>query len=176
MEDKSMNKNKDIQIPEDFLLDINGKLWLPGNVFFADAWRLAKKLRADFKNYPHIYCLARGGYSFGSVVGNCFERNDIPSLMVKSYAGEESGELTINSEIPLELLQSGGKDMLILDDLFDTGKTVRRLKEILPNAIFAAVYAKPQGEVVADFFLRRVPDIWIVFPWEGDMRDFVSAS
>ncbi len=167
------NQNK---IPEGFLLAKDGKIWLSGDVFFKDAWNLAEKLKPRFADYPHLYCLARGGYSFGSVVGNCFGRNDIHSLMVESYKGEESGELSINSELPPELLKSKGEGMIIFEDLVHTGKTFLGIREIFPKAYFAAVYAKLQGEETADVFLRQVPDRWIVFPWENSMKNFVPAA
>lgn len=163
------------EIPEGFRLASDGKLWLLGDTFFTDAWKMGTELKPRFQDYKYIYCLARGGYPIGSVVGNCFGRNDIPSLMVKSYDGEKSGDLIIMSDIPPDLLKDEGKGALILDDLLDTGGTARNLKKMLPKAFFAAVYAKPSGEMVADFFLRKIPDTWVVFPWEDSMANFVPA-
>ena len=38
-----------------------------------------------------------------------------------------------------------GKGVLVVDDLVDTGKTAKLVRDILPEAHFAAVYAKPHG-------------------------------
>ena len=38
-----------------------------------------------------------------------------------------------------------GAGVLIIDDLVDTGATARVVREILPKAHFATVYAKPAG-------------------------------
>ena len=38
-----------------------------------------------------------------------------------------------------------GKGVLLIDDLTDTGKTAKLVREMLPDAHFATVYAKPAG-------------------------------
>ena len=40
--------------------------------------------------------------------------------------------------------------MLVVDDLTDTGATAKKVREILPNAHFATVYAKPSGKPTVD--------------------------
>ena len=65
-----------------------------------------------------------------------------------------------------------GTGFLIVDDLVDTGTTARVVREMLPKARFACVYAKPAGRPLADHVLTEVSqDTWIVLPWEtsGDL-------
>ena len=60
-----------------------------------------------------------------------------------------------------------GKGVLIVDDLVDTGKTARVVRELVPDAHFAAVYAKPMGRPMVDTFITEVSqDTWIYFPWD----------
>ena len=55
----------------------------------------------------------------------------------------------------------------IVDDLVDTGKTARVVRDILPAAHFATVYAKPMGRPLVDTFITEVSqDTWIYFPWD----------
>ncbi len=55
--------------------------------------------------------------------------------------------------------------ILVVDDLVDTGATVKVVREMLPNAHFATVYAKPLGRPVVDTFVTEVSqDTWIYFP------------
>lgn len=164
-------------IPKGFLLSKDGKLWIPADQFYEDAWDAAIDLRSlrEEKQFKHFYCLARGGYPFGAVVGNCFNTNDIPSLVINSYSDDRQGTVKIVSDIPIELLESKGKGLLLVDDLFDTGSTAREIKKVLPEAFLAAVYAKPTGESIADYFFKSVPNMWVVFPWEARPRDFVPA-
>ena len=56
---------------------------------------------------------------------------------------------------------------LIVDDLVDTGKTARVVRELLPKAHFATVYAKPMGRPLVDTFITEVSqDTWIFLPWD----------
>ena len=47
------------------------------------------------------------------------------------------------------------------------GKTARIVRDILPDAHFATVYAKPMGRPLVDTFITEVSqDTWIYFPWD----------
>ena len=62
--------------------------------------------------------------------------------------------------------ESGGK-VLIVDDLVDTGKTLKLVRQLYPRAHFATVYAKPQGREMVDTYVTEVSqDTWIFFPWD----------
>ena len=61
----------------------------------------------------------------------------------------------------------GGAGILVIDDLVDTGQTAKVVREALPKAHFAAVYAKPMGRPMVDTFITEVSqDTWIHFPWD----------
>ena len=65
----------------------------------------------------------------------------------------------------------GGASVLVVDDLVDTGATARLVREMLPKAHFATVYAKPLGRPLVDTFITEVSqDTWIFFPWDIDYR------
>jgi xanthine phosphoribosyltransferase len=54
-----------------------------------------------------------------------------------------------------------------VDDLVDTGATAKVVREMLPRAHFATVYAKPLGRPLVDTFITEVSqDTWIYFPWD----------
>ncbi len=41
------------------------------------------------------------------------------------------------------------------------------MRDLLPKAHFATVYAKPQGRPLVDTFITEVSqDTWIYFPWD----------
>ena len=47
-----------------------------------------------------------------------------------------------------------------------TGRIVR---EMLPKAHFATIYAKPSGRPMVDTFITEVSqDTWILFPWDTE--------
>jgi xanthine phosphoribosyltransferase len=60
-----------------------------------------------------------------------------------------------------------GTGWLVIDDLVDTGATMRIVREILPKAHVGVLYAKPVGRPLADSFVAEFPqESWIDFPWE----------
>jgi xanthine phosphoribosyltransferase len=63
--------------------------------------------------------------------------------------------------------RGGSEGLLVVDDLADTGATVKIVRAILPKAHVATVYAKPLGWPVVDTFITEVSqDTWIYFPWD----------
>jgi xanthine phosphoribosyltransferase len=75
----------------------------------------------------------------------------------------------VSRELEIRLIETGGsgQGVLIVDDLVDTGKTAKIVRDILPKAHFATVYAKPMGRPMVDTFITEVSqDTWIYFPWD----------
>ena len=71
-------------------------------------------------------------------------------------------------------IDNSGKDLLIIDDLVDTGSTAKVVRNMLPEAYFATVYAKPAGKPMVDLYITEVSqDTWILFPWDTESQ-FVS--
>ena len=64
-----------------------------------------------------------------------------------------------------------------MDDLVDTGETIKALRPKLPNAHYATVYAKPDGRDQVDTFITEVSqDTWIYFPWDLEMKPAPTIS
>ena len=67
-----------------------------------------------------------------------------------------------------------GDGWLIIDDLVDTGETGKVLRQMMPKAHFATVYAKPSGRSVVDTYITEVSqDTWIFFPWDLEPKPSV---
>ncbi|HWD25871.1 MAG TPA: phosphoribosyltransferase family protein [Rhizomicrobium sp.] len=119
--------------------------------------------------------VSRGGLPFAAVLARELNiRENIESIGVSSYRGENkiSGARIIKDLHPdvKAKIVNGGENMIILDDLVDTGGTFRELRRIWPNALYATIFSKPEGEDMVDMrFLQAPQNSWIVFPW--DARD-----
>lgn len=136
----------------------------------AMAWRLADK-----GPFEAIVCITRGGLVPAAIVARELGLRMIETVGVASYHDYSSqGELRVIKPIAPAIRAIGdgkGKGVLVIDDLTDTGKTARVVREMLPNAHFATVYAKPQGVPLVDTFVTEVSqDTWIYFPWDLDLR------
>ena len=82
----------------------------------------------------------------------------IETVCIASYHEyKDQGELEVIKGIHLEAVkEDGGKGVLVIDDLTDTGATARKVREMLPNAHIATVYAKPTSVPMADTFVTKV--------------------
>ena len=94
----------------------------------------------------------------------------IDTVCIASYDHTKQGDLQMLKSVSEETMKLGGgtgKGLLIVDDLVDTGKTARMVREVLPDAHFATIYAKPLGRPLVDTFITEVSqDTWIFFPWD----------
>ncbi len=141
--------------------------------FHRDARALAWKL-AEKGPFDAIVCITRGGLVPAAIVARELEIRVVETVCVASYHDYKSqGDMRVLKEIaPAVRSLSGGtgEGVLIVDDLTDTGGTARIVREMLPKAHFATVYAKPQGKPLIDSYVTEVSqDTWIYFPWDLDL-------
>jgi xanthine phosphoribosyltransferase len=137
--------------------------------FHRDARALAWRL-AGAGPFEAIVCITRGGLVPAAIVARELNLRLIETVCVTSYEHAKQTELRVLKGVAASVLALGGgkgKGVLIVDDLVDTGKTARVVRDLLPGAHFAAVYAKPMGRPLVDTFITEVSqDTWIYFPWD----------
>jgi hypoxanthine phosphoribosyltransferase len=90
-------------------------------------------------------------------------------IQASSYRGATTtrGDLLINSELMLDI---SGRDVLLVDDIFDTGVTlaqvVEKLHDFKPRSVRSAVLLRKQGrqetDYVPDFVAFEIPDEFVV--------------
>jgi xanthine phosphoribosyltransferase len=113
-----------------------------------------------------IVAITRGGMVPAAIVARELDIRLIDTLCVASYDDRLKGEVAILKGVP-----GDGTGWLIIDDLVDTGQTAKVVRDRLPKAHFATVYAKPAGRPLVDTFITEVSqDTWILFPWDTELR------
>ena len=125
------------------------------------AWRLLEQ-----GPFERIVAIARGGLVPAAVVSRELEIRHVDTVCVASYDDSKAlgrqGDLTV-----LKGVSGDGAGVLVVDDLVDSGLTAKLVREMLPKAHIATVYAKPQGRPLVDTFVTEVSqDTWIYFPWD----------
>ena len=141
-----------------------------------DARYLSRVLheRGDWKG---IIAITRGGLVPAALVARELDIRLIDTVCVVSYGGEDGGAEQKQGELRWLKAYAGdddGEGWLLIDDLVDTGRTARAVRERLPKAHFATLYAKPLGRPIVDTFVKEFKqEKWIYFPWDIDYR-FVS--
>ena len=137
--------------------------------FHRDARALAWRLNGAGP-FEAIVAITRGGMVAAAVVARELGVRVIDTVSVASYNHQDQSDVKILKTVSDEVLKLGGdrgKDLLIVDDLVDTGKTARVVRGLMPLAHFATVYAKPMGRPLVDTFITEVSqDTWIYFPWD----------
>jgi xanthine phosphoribosyltransferase len=138
--------------------------------FHRDARALAWRLNGAGP-FEAIVCVTRGGLVPAAIVARELEIRLIETVCVASYHDYDTqGMLSVLKTVAPSIVALGGgkgKGVLIVDDLVDTGKTAKVVRELLPEAHFATVYAKPMGRPMVDTFITEVSqDTWIFFPWD----------
>jgi xanthine phosphoribosyltransferase len=125
------------------------------------AWRLV-----DLEKWQGIVAITRGGMVPASIIARELEIRHVDTVCVSSYDVREQGKITVLKSVDMD-----GKDWLLIDDLVDTGQTARIVRDMLPKAHFATVYAKPEGRPIVDTFITEVSqDTWILFPWDTESQ------
>lgn len=141
-----------------------------------DARYLSKVLHALQTEWKGIIAITRGGLVPAALVARELEIRLIDTVCVVSYGAEEGGGAEQHQgELRwLKRVEGDGEGWLLIDDLVDTGRTARAVREVLPRAHFATLYAKPAGRPIVDTFVKEFKqEKWIYFPWDIDYR-FVS--
>ncbi|MBI5067554.1 MAG: xanthine phosphoribosyltransferase [Deltaproteobacteria bacterium] len=140
-----------------------------------DARYLSRVLH-DLGEWKGIIAITRGGLVPAALIARELEIRLIDTVCLVSYGAEEGGgaEQQRGTVRWLKSVEGDGEGWLLVDDLVDTGATARAVRERLPRAHFATLYAKPQGRPLVDTFVKEFrQEKWIYFPWDIDYR-FVS--
>lgn len=133
--------------------------------------RMADEIAACYED-QHLTIV---GVLTGSVVllADLIRMIDLPMrvgvVQASSYRGATTtrGELVINSELMLDI---SGRDVLLVDDIFDTGHTLvqvlDKMRDFGPSSIRSAVLLRKHGrqevDYEPDFVAFDIPDEFVV--------------
>ena len=133
---------------------------------------VAAQINADYAGKPiHLICILKGGVFFTCELAKRLSMPvSLDFMSVSSYGGgtESSGVVKIVKDLdePLD-----GKDVLIVEDIIDSGRTLSYLIEILekrnPNGIkLCTLLDKPERrvkkQVKVDYTCFTIPDEFVV--------------
>ena len=134
--------------------------------FHRDSRALAWRLNGAGP-FTAMVAITRGGMVAAAIVARELDIRVIETICVASYAGTEQASLAVLKDVSELISARSGEGVLIVDDLVDTGQTARIVRDKLPKAHFATVYAKPLGRPLVDTNVTEVSqDTWIYFPWD----------
>ena len=158
---------------------LNDKHYLSADEYLRDTWRLAAEVKRSGWKPDLLIALWRGGAPVGVAIHEFFKvagwSIDHEPVKCASYTGigKNDGSVEFScADNVFELVKPGMK-ILVVDDVFDTGKTAAAVKAKLDSLgaemKMACVYWKPQKNITSikpDYFVKDVGLDWIVFPHE----------
>ena len=125
-----------------------------------------------------IIAIARGGLILAGAIGYAIGIKAMGAINVEFYTdvGRTLDEPTVLPPL-MDASELPGKRVLVVDDVADSGKTLRMVMEMLSHqgldlggrtvtvdARSAVIYRKPRSIVEPDYWWRTT-DRWINFPW-----------
>lgn len=129
------------------------------------AQRLTEK-NTEHDCWQGIVAVTRGGLVPAAILARELDIRLIETVCITSYQGTTPGPVEILKP-PDHALASQGMGWLLIDDIIDTGATVRAIRKLLPKAFFATLYAKANTKDLVDLHLHEAGlNDWIEFPWE----------
>ena len=137
--------------------------------FGVAARELAALVVADGFEPTVLLAIARGGLPVGGAVSYALGLKNCCVINVEYYTGvDERLDVPVILPPALHLVDLGAQRILVVDDVADTGETLRLVSEtVRPHAAevrTAVLYEKPRSVVRSDYVWRRT-DRWIDFPW-----------
>ena len=152
--------------------------------------KLAIKIDDSGFEPSFIICIARGGLRVGDILSRIFKVK-CGYLGVESYSSpgkgkvsDQQNELTFARDLSTTS-KVYGENILVTDDLIDTGITLEKTLEWLKNYKdfkgkkinfkSAVLYKKEKSKFEANFTVHNLEDNpWIVFPYE--LRELISID
>ncbi len=139
---------------------------VPWDVLHRDCKALSWRLMG-LGPWKGILAITRGGLIPAAIIARELDIHLIDTICVISYDWQKQ-ENRLNV---LKGVENDGEGWLLIDDLVDTGKTARAVRDMVPRAHFATVYSKPEGRPLVDTFVTEVSqDTWILFPWDMELQ------
>ncbi|WP_251329625.1 phosphoribosyltransferase [Haloplanus pelagicus] len=130
-----------------------------------------------------IVALARGGWFAGRCCCDFLGLDDLTSLKMEHYVGTAAKASDPEVRYPMPEGSVEGKDVLIVDDIADTGESLHHAHEYVverdPSAVrTATLQLLDTSEFDPDFVGERLEEwAWIVYPWNfiEDMIDLIQG-
>ncbi|AKB80768.1 Xanthine-guanine phosphoribosyltransferase [Methanosarcina barkeri 3] len=131
---------------------------------------LARKIKASGYIPDLIVAVGRGGYVPGRLVSDFLLFSDLTSMKIEHYtrAADTLEETRIKFPIPENI---SGKKILIIDDVTDTGETLKLAADYVlslntTDVRTAVLQHKTCSAFTPDFYAQKILKWrWIIYPW-----------
>jgi len=140
------------------ILELNGKAFLTWDDIEKLVDKLAEQVNKMDKKPLYIYGVPRGGA--------------IPAVWLSHKTGIDYYQLN-SAQISKTADLS---HILIVDDICDSGETIKKLKENFPKCQTATLYHKETAIDKPDIYGKISTYDWIYFPWESSQSSEIRDN
>jgi hypoxanthine phosphoribosyltransferase len=169
------------------------KVYIGPNEIHENCRQLARKIKESSTQPDLIIGLARGGLIPAGYLSYFLNINSIESIRIATYEGYESRahekinqiEQDLISEIINIIKKYKPQNILIVDDLTDTGSTIQIIDRIIRSVYnyfkmiseripefswqFAVIYHNKNFNFNNIIWAAEKPEGWLVFPWDEEI-------
>jgi hypoxanthine phosphoribosyltransferase len=142
---------------------------LTWELFGRSTRELAEQIAADGWSPDIVVAVARGGLTVAGALAYALGVKNCGAINVEFYTGVDA-RLDVPVVLPpsMNLVDVTGLNVLIADDVADTGHTLRLVREVfaqhVAEARTAVLYHKAHSVIAPTYAWKRT-DAWINFPW-----------
>lgn len=136
---------------------------------YEELLHLANRIRENNFKADVIVSVSRGGWPPARIMSDLLENPELANVRAEFYLGvaKTKGDPVITQPVSTSVK---GKKVLIVDEVADTGKSLRLVKSHLEEqgateVKTMTIYYKPWSIVVPDWYAKETSR-WLVFPWE----------
>lgn len=125
---------------------------------------LAERIHAAHPDIISMLAITRGGLFPAGILARELNIRQIETVGIESYAdNKEQGQIRLLKPFSSDYAEN----VLVVDDLADTGNTLKYLSKTLKNPIVTTLFVKPEGKGLVHFYAEEVPQTtWVRFPWD----------
>ena len=134
------------------VIELNGKAFLSWDDIEKQVNKLAEQINKMDKKPFYIYGVPRGGA--------------IPAVWLSHKTGIDYYQLNSTQISKMADLSH----ILIVDDICDSGETIKKLKESFNKSQTATLYHKETAIDKPDIYGEVTGEEWLVFPWENNEK------
>jgi hypoxanthine phosphoribosyltransferase len=153
-------------------VEYSGKLVVSWDHLDRDSKKLASMVRESGCKIDSILGVARGGLPTATILSHQLDV-EMSTIHMASYRGSDGKKQADSVRYsPIATIDGLGKNVLVVDDLTESGKTMIKLEELLKckygvENVYTAVLFQKGDDYTPDFFVNRVAKTtWIELPFE----------
>jgi hypoxanthine phosphoribosyltransferase len=133
--------------------------------FYAANQTLLQQIQASGKSYDYILAITRGGvfpaYFLAKALGLPIE-----TINLSSYTQQQAGHIKHTLVEGFSNNVQKAEKCLLVDDIFDSGQTIKYVQSLYPRIDAACTYARWPDHTLTYVGAILNNDTWIDFPWE----------